>query len=89
MPDFYHMHTMGEDYLAFFNHYVEKVGHIQFADSPGRHQPGTGQIDFDNLFSAIDACGYKGWLGAEYIPSGPKSGTALIGLSSIASPRPE
>ena len=69
--DIYHMHTMGEDYLAFFRHYVEKVGHIQFADSPGRHQPGTGQIDFDNLFSANDACGYKGWLGAEYIPSGP------------------
>ena len=69
--DIYHMHTMGEDYLAFLRSYLGKVGHIQFADSPGRHQPGTGQIDFDKLFSAIDACGYKGWLGAEYRPSGP------------------
>ena len=67
--DIYHMHSMGEDYLAFLSRYLEKIGHIQFADSPGRHEPGTGQIDFDNLFSEIDDCGYKGWLGAEYRPT--------------------
>jgi hydroxypyruvate isomerase len=68
--DIYHMHTMGEDCLAFFRQSMEKIGHIQFADSPGRHQPGTGEIDFDNIFKTIDACGYQGWLGAEYSPSG-------------------
>ena len=69
--DIYHMHTMGEDHLAFFQRYSERVGHIQFADAPGRHQPGTGHIDFVSLFKAIDASGYNGWLGAEYRPSVP------------------
>jgi len=69
--DIYHMQTMGENHLAFFQRYTEKVGHIQFADSPGRHQPGTGKIDFVSLFNAIDASGYQGWLGAEYRPSVP------------------
>ena len=68
--DIYHMHTMEEDYISFFERYIEKVGHIQFADSPGRHQPGTGEIDFNNIFKAIDASEYEGWLGAEYIPTG-------------------
>jgi hydroxypyruvate isomerase len=68
--DIYHMHTMEEDYISFFERYIEKIGHIQFADSPGRHQPGTGEIDFNNIFKAIDASEYKGWLGAEYIPTG-------------------
>ena len=63
------MQTMGENHLAFFQRYAEKVGHIQFADAPGRHQPGTGKIDFDSLFNAIDSSGYHGWLGAEYRPS--------------------
>jgi hydroxypyruvate isomerase len=69
--DIYHMQTMGENHLAFFQRYAEKVGHIQFADAPGRHQPGTGKIDFVSLFNAIDASGYQGWLGAEYRPSVP------------------
>ena len=68
--DIYHMHTMEEDYISFFERYIEKVGHIQFADSPGRRQPGTGEIDFNNIFKAIDASEYRGWLGAEYIPTG-------------------
>jgi hydroxypyruvate isomerase len=69
--DIYHMQTMGEDHHAFFHRYAKRVGHIQFADAPGRHQPGTGQIDFVNLFDAIDASGYQGWIGAEYRPSVP------------------
>ncbi|MFP6735018.1 MAG: TIM barrel protein, partial [Rhodospirillales bacterium] len=41
----------------------------QFADTPGRHEPGTGEINFPYLFDAIDAAGWSGWLGAEYVPS--------------------
>lgn len=46
------------------------IGHIQFADVPGRHQPGTGQLDFQSLFAHLDAIGYQGWVSAEYRPSG-------------------
>ncbi|MEY4718153.1 MAG: hypothetical protein RL563_771 [Pseudomonadota bacterium] len=68
--DIYHMYRMGEDCGVFLNEHLEKVGHIQFADCPGRGQPGTGQINFDALFSMISASNYEGWLGAEYRPQG-------------------
>ena len=48
---------------------MDRIGHIQFADTPGRHEPGTGEINFPYLFDAIDAAGWSGWLGAEYVPS--------------------
>jgi hydroxypyruvate isomerase len=48
-----------------------QIGHIQIADVPGRHQPGSGRIDFPAVFAAIDRSGYQGWVGAEYIPIGP------------------
>lgn len=54
-----------------------RVGHIQIADTPDRHEPGTGEIDWPPLFALIDrlsaACGWEGWVGCEYIPrdSGP------------------
>ena len=46
------------------------IGHMQFADAPGRHEPDTGLIDFPALFAHVDAIGYQGWIGAEYRPSG-------------------
>ena len=45
-----------------------KIGHIQLADNPGRHEPGSGEINYDFLLGFIDKLGYKGWIGAEYIP---------------------
>jgi hydroxypyruvate isomerase len=43
---------------------------MQVADVPHRHEPGTGEIDFPFLFERIDRLGYKGWIGAEYVPAG-------------------
>ena len=68
--DIYHMHRMNEATLPFINQHSHKIGHIQFADAPGRGQPETGSIDFQQLFSGIQKSNYKGWLGAEYIPVG-------------------
>ncbi len=68
--DIYHMHKMNQDIIAFINKYADKIGHIQFADSPGRGQPGTGNIDFKPLFSCIKNSAYAGWVGAEYRPTG-------------------
>ncbi len=67
--DIYHMHKMNEDISAFINKYTDKIAHIQFADSPGRGQPGTGAIDFESLFNTIQNSQYSGWLGAEYKPT--------------------
>jgi hydroxypyruvate isomerase len=44
------------------------IGHIQVADNPGRHEPGTGEINFERVLAAIDAAGYEGWVGCEYNP---------------------
>ncbi|MGZ5029993.1 MAG: hydroxypyruvate isomerase family protein [Methylobacter sp.] len=68
--DIYHMHMMGEKPETFIAEHAGQIGHIQFADCPGRGQPGTGRIDFERLFSAIERSGYSGWVGAEYKPVG-------------------
>jgi hydroxypyruvate isomerase len=68
--DIYHLHRMGADMIEFIAQHVDKIGHIQFADSPGRGQPGTGDIDFQEVFSAIQQSSYSGWCGAEYKPVG-------------------
>ena len=68
--DIYHMHKMGEPVADFIAQHADSIGHIQFADDPGRGQPGTGTIDFQTIFSAIEKSGYQGWVGAEYKPTG-------------------
>ncbi len=68
--DIYHMDTMGEKPIDFIPEHRDKIGHIQFADSPGRGQPGTGEINFPALFERITNSGYDGLLGAEYLPVG-------------------
>jgi hydroxypyruvate isomerase len=68
--DIYHMQMMDEEPARFIADHADKIGHIQFADCPGRAQPGTGQIDFEPVFSAIEESGYNGWVGAEYKPMG-------------------
>jgi len=46
------------------------IGHMQFADVPGRHEPGTGEIGWEFVFRRIDELGYTGWVCAEYTPAG-------------------
>ncbi len=67
--DIYHMQRMEGDLINTITRLIDKIGHIQLADNPGRHEPGTGEINFTNLFKAIDELGYKGWIGCEYIPA--------------------
>jgi hydroxypyruvate isomerase len=64
------MQIMGDDLAATLTQLLPRIGHIQFADVPGRHEPGTGKLDFAKLFAHIDAIGYRGWVSAEYRPSG-------------------
>jgi hydroxypyruvate isomerase len=45
-----------------------RIGHIQVADNPGRHEPGTGEINCPYLFARLDELGYAGWIGCEYKP---------------------
>ncbi len=68
--DIYHMSKMAEDIPGFINSHATEIGHIQFADNPGRGQPGTGKLNFPEIFKAIKQSDYLGWVGAEYKPVG-------------------
>ena len=68
--DLFHMRMMGDDVAGTLSGNLERIGHMQVADVPDRHEPGTGEIDFPPLFDLIDRLGYEGWIGAEYIPTG-------------------
>lgn len=67
--DVYHMQIMEGDLLRSIERLLPRIGHIQIADNPGRHEPGTGEIAFDRLLPGIDALGYKGFIGCEYLPA--------------------
>jgi hydroxypyruvate isomerase len=67
--DLYHMQMMQGRLVATLEELLPRIGHLQFADAPGRHEPGTGEIRFDHVFEAIDRLGWSGFVGAEYVPS--------------------
>ena len=68
--DVFHMQIVEGDLAKTIERLLARIGHIQIADVPDRNEPGTGEINFDWLLSKIDALGYQGWIGAEYIPKG-------------------
>ncbi len=68
--DIYHAQKMEGNLTETITSNLERIAHIQLADNPGRHEPGTGEINFPNLFKSIDQAGYNGWIGCEYIPAG-------------------
>ncbi|MDA3625101.1 TIM barrel protein [Saccharopolyspora sp. WRP15-2] len=68
--DIYHLVANGDDWNAALDKHAAAIGHVQIADAPGRNEPGTGGIDFDNFFNRLDAAGYGGYIGLEYKPSG-------------------
>ena len=66
--DLYHMQIMHGDVARLLRQHIHQIRHIQFADNPGRHEPGTGELNFDYLFTQIDALAYNGFVSAEYRP---------------------
>ncbi len=67
--DVYHMQIMEGDLMRAVTRLLPSIGHIQIADNPGRHEPGTGEIAFERLLRHIDAAGYQGHIGCEYLPA--------------------
>lgn len=66
--DVYHMQRMEGDLAMTIRKYLSRIAHLQLADNPGRHEPGTGEIDYPFLFRWVDEIGYDGWIGCEYQP---------------------
>ncbi len=68
--DVYHTQIMEGDIALTFTEHLSLVGHVQVADNPGRHEPGSGEINYPFVFNHIENSGYVGWIGAEYMPAG-------------------
>ncbi len=68
--DIYHMQIMEGDLAPTIEKNLELIPHMQLADTPGRHEPGTGEINYPFLLGFIDRIGYQGWIGCEYKPAG-------------------
>ena len=67
--DVYHMQVMEGNLAHTIESNLGCLSHIQVADNPGRHEPGTGEINYPFLFEFIDRIGYASWIGCEYKPS--------------------
>jgi hydroxypyruvate isomerase len=67
--DAYHMQRMEGNLVATIEEHLPRIAHIQIADSPGRGEPGTGEINYPFVLDAIDRLGYEGWIGLEYNPT--------------------
>lgn len=68
--DFYHMQRMQGNLIETFNANLAWISHVQIADTPGRHQPGSGEINYRNVLAAVEASDYAGYVGLEFVPKG-------------------
>ena len=67
--DIYHMQRMEGELAATLQKHLARIGHVQLADTPGRTEPGTGEINYAFLFAHLDRIGYDGFVGCEYKPA--------------------
>jgi hydroxypyruvate isomerase len=79
--DIYHAQRTEGDIVATLRRCLPRIGHIQLADNPGRHEPGTGELHWPRLLAELDALGYTGHVGCEYRPlqAGPGGTEAGLG----------
>lgn len=68
--DIYHLQRTQGELASTLSAHIDIIGHVQIADTPGRHEPGTGEINYPFVFATLDKLGYEGWVGCEYVPSG-------------------
>lgn len=78
--DIYHMSMMHEDVPGEIQRNLPLIGHIHVADMPGRHQPGTGKINYKAVNTLLTRIRYKGWIGMEFSPLGPDEKAARVPL---------
>ncbi len=67
--DIYHAQRMEGELAATLQAHLPRIAHVQLADNPGRHEPGSGEIHYPFLFAHLDRIGYRGWIGCEYKPA--------------------
>jgi hydroxypyruvate isomerase len=66
--DVYHAQRFEGELAATLARHLKRIAHVQVADNPGRHEPGTGEINYPFVFAHLERIGYKGYIGCEYTP---------------------
>ena len=66
--DFYHAQIVGGDLIRRFEKHLPFVGHVQIAAVPSRREPDEGEVNYPEIFAALDRLGYGKWVGCEYRP---------------------
>ncbi len=66
--DFYHVQIVGGDLIRRFEKHRPVIGHVQVAAVPSRHEPDEGEVNYPEIFAALDRLGYANWIGCEYRP---------------------
>lgn len=80
--DIYHMQVMEGNIIQSLTHNLDVIGHVHVADVPGRHEPGTGELNYANIFKALRQAGYDRYVGFELDPTvpGEEAAPALLAL---------
>jgi hydroxypyruvate isomerase len=81
--DFYHMQLEDGDLIEKFIAGADQVAHVQIGDVPGRHQPGTGEVNHANLIKAVRAAGYRGKIGLEFLPLDQDDAKAVLDMVAL------
>ncbi len=89
LADLYHLRVNGEDIPAMLDRVHTRIGHVQVADIPGRHEPGTGTADLSGWVETLRRLGYRGHIGLEYAPlESTAAGLSRLGLGGGPAPSP-
>ncbi len=87
--DIYHMQIMEGNLIQTIEENIDLIGHFHTADVPGRHEPGTGEINYSNIIKKLDELNYSGYVGLEYVPSMPSEESIRRALSNFLGKRYE
>lgn len=82
--DIYHAQRMEGELVGTLQRGLPRIGHIQLADNPGRHEPGSGEINYQFLLEWLDQAGYAGYVGCEYVPQNAGPNPTEAGLGWLA-----
>lgn len=85
--DQYHATMGGEDAVDVLRRHFSQISHVQIADVPGRHQPGTGHAPIAQFLAELDRAGYMGFVGLEYRPLGSTDESLAWTGAYLESPR--
>ena len=81
--DIYHMQVMEGNIIHTLTSNLDVIGHVHVADVPGRHEPGSGELNYANIFKALRESGYDGYVGFEFDPTVSSEEAAAISLDLL------